>query len=198
MIRTLKKLVILTLLLFTLTGCVNRDEISLYLNKEQTESEIEKLEKEKNQNNGEVNRVFKSYNTNKNAAIRFEEDILPYLKDLNLIKFDIGRRSIKSESFLQYNLIVFKTQLLVDIENAVNEELLQLQSYSNIAAKEAEERAVEQIFNSIEIDYFLDSDTGHVEQMIMYKNKDGSNRIISLTWRYGSCSKTNILTSGEA
>lgn len=87
--------------------------------------------------------------------------------------------------------MVYKTHLLVDIENAVNEEF---SKSVGLSIEEIKKKVTEEIFSTLKVSCFMDANK--LEQIVSYKLKDGSCKVLSLDWIY-DCINTNVYNYKE-
>ena len=189
-----KSIYIILISLFMLTGCNKTIEsfsqnTSIYNNKEQADAQLFELKEEMIKNNEKTDRYFKMVNEDLKLAKSMEQDFLVFLKDTNALTFNI--ESIRKSSLFYYNILVYKTQLLYDIENAVNEEM---NKSTALSKEEIEKEVTEDILSTLKIDYFMGEDK--LEQSVSYKLRDGFYKVFSIEW-INSCDNTNVFNYKE-
>jgi hypothetical protein len=175
-----KKICIIFILLIVLSGCSKsslesfKGNAEFYFNKAQYDAQLSELKEDMINNNYESTSYFRIANASINSAKSAEEEILRFLKDTKSLKCDIG---LDEASLFYYNILVYKTHLLADIEDAVSKEY-----------------EPDDILSSLKVDYFMNSDI--LDQTFSYKLRDGSYRVFSLKWN-NACIDTNVYTIKE-
>lgn len=172
-----KKIVLFLLLIaiIILSGCNNK--------------KIQQLEKEKEENNKLVRDVTATYILNKFEADKIADDIKDYL--LNIENEDLNFPWYFQNSYLEYNIIVYKSHLLYGIEKAVEDELINTNN-NNLTKQDIKQAVIDKVLKSIEFEYFFNPDNGDLEQMIIFTLPDGSQGLFISLWQNSNLIYTNV------
>jgi hypothetical protein len=182
MIKKYGVLIMVILSLFTLGGC--------------SSEAVANLEAEKNEYNLKADSVKKSYESNKKAAAEVEEDILNYLKSEGTEPANIKKGNINADSSFENSLTAYKTGMMKAIDKSSAEKMLSSKGNSGITEEAAKKEAADEILNSLEIYYFIDTENEQLEQTIIYTANDGSLGMFSAVWESEKCIEANAVNAG--
>lgn len=184
----------LVIMLLMLTGCYNSVErlsqdANLYFNKEEAESQLISLKEEMIQNNNKTAKYFKISESSLESAKAVEKEILDFLEDPQALVCNID--TFDKLTLFDYNILVYKTQLLVDIENTINN---QLEKSISLPKDEINKKVSEEIIATLKVKYYVSE--GSLEQIFSYDLKDGTHRVFYLGWA-NNCYETNVYSYKE-